>query len=446
MRRFFTGLLHGLEGLAVLLVLPGLIIVALLSGAGWQGVVRAGPRWRRFIARGLRDFRERWWRQARLESPWCLWRYFLLTECATLMERPPRRAEDRLLLLRLGHIGDLLHAVPAVREFKKQHPATVVDILVGPWSAALARKFDCFDEVLVWNPRVVQFNRGHREAARGFWGELSFLRRLANRAYRVVVSAAPLHFCELALLQAACPWEFWGVPPEFPLYPPPWETERVLPFDSRMCEADWVGACLAPAGLPSRPYALEYPLDEAARAGARRMLSGFDVPEGERYAVLAPGAGWPGKQWPAARFAEVGDWLASKKGWRILVAGSPGERALCEEVCGAMRAPAVNLGGRTGLDELAAILESGALFVGNDSGPMHIAAAVGAPTVTFWGPTFPEKWAPRGPRHLALRPAAPCAGCIYWHPRAVCTGTPPCIESVVSDLKELEKFLQKAAG
>lgn len=428
-----------LEGLAVALLLPFFGWCA--ARGGGAAVRRAWPRWRRLLTRGLRDYRERWWIQTRLEPASCLWRYALLAECAALM--PPaggRAAMDRMLLLCLGHIGDVLHAAPGVRAFRKRRPETAVDVLVGPWSERLAARMGCFDAVLVYNPRVAQFNRGQGTRP-GFRAELASLRRVAARRYRVVVSAGPLHFAELAVVLAARPREFRGVVPDFPLYPPSWDAAGALPFDSRMREADWIAACLEPGAASGAPYALEYPLEDAARRQAVKLLADSGVAAGAPYAVLAPGAGWPGKQWPPERFAELADWLAGKKGWRIVLAGSPGEHGLCERVRGLMKAGALNLAGRTSLDELAAVLERAAVFAGNDSGPMHIAAAVGTPTITFWGPTFPEKWAPRGPRHLVVRSASPCAGCIYWHPRAACTGQPPCIETAPFEPEKLERFL-----
>lgn len=432
--RFFR---DRLEGLAILALLPVFAVRAARRG-GREALRRAGPRWRRFVRRGLRDFRERWWDQARLESAACLWRYFFLAEWMA-SGRPA--AGDRILLLRLGHIGDLLQAVPAVRRLKRERPGLAVDVLVGPWSAELARKFDCFADVLVYAPRVTQFDRGRRPGG-GLRAEVRFLDSLGMRGYRAVVAAAPPHFCEVPVLLAARAPEVWGVAPDWPAGPAPWSAAHARPFDSRMYEADWIAACLAPAGVPPGEAVLEYPLDAAIRARARTRLEEAGIPPGTPYAVLAPGAGWPGKQWPSARFAELADWLAGEKGWRIVLAGSPAERDLCAEVAGRMRTPAANLGGRTDLDELAAVLEGAALFAGNDSGPMHMAAAVGAPTLTFWGPTFPEKWAPRGPRHLVVRPASPCAGCVYWHPRATCTGTPPCVETAPPDRETIAAFLR----
>ena len=147
-------------------------------------------------------------------------------------------------------------------------------------------------------------------------------------------------------------------------------------------------------------------------------------------ALIFPGSGWPGKNWPPARFAELGDWLIGQRDARIVLLGAPSERDLCARVSDAMRGNGENWAGTLSLVESAALIEQAALVIGNDSAPIHLAAALDIPTVSLWGPTFPEKWAPQGARHVVVEGGGGCAGCTYWHPSAECRGVPPCMTTI----------------
>ncbi|HYH18556.1 MAG TPA: glycosyltransferase family 9 protein [Azospirillum sp.] len=147
-------------------------------------------------------------------------------------------------------------------------------------------------------------------------------------------------------------------------------------------------------------------IDAAARAAAGRLL-----PAGARFLAIGPTANWTGKEWPADRFAELARRLTGPQGplpgakVAVLAAGSEVERA--RPVLAALGDSAIDLTGRTDPLAAAACLERAALYVGNDSGLMHIAAAVGTPTLGLFGPGYPEMYAPWGPRARAVTGTVP---------------------------------------
>lgn len=141
-------------------------------------------------------------------------------------------------------------------------------------------------------------------------------------------------------------------------------------------------------------------VDAAARRAADRLLS--TVQTGRPLLAIAPTANWRGKEWPADRFVELVGRLTRPSGLlagaAVAVLGAAAER---ERAAAALAGPgegAIDLVGRTDPPTVAAVLERAALFVGNDSGLMHIASAVGAPTIGLFGPGFPEVYGPWGPR------------------------------------------------
>jgi heptosyltransferase-2 len=129
--------------------------------------------------------------------------------------------------------------------------------------------------------------------------------------------------------------------------------------------------------------------------------------------ALAPGAAYgPAKEWPAERWTALIDRLRAAHGVECVLIGSPGERRKCDEVAGASRGGAPIAAGETGIAEMIALLSRCAAFVGNDSGAMHVAGALGIPTVGIFGSTNPERTAPLGRHtHVVYRGIA-CSPCL----------------------------------
>lgn len=127
-----------------------------------------------------------------------------------------------------------------------------------------------------------------------------------------------------------------------------------------------------------------------------------DVPLGRPVVVLNPGASAAYRRWPAERFAEAATRVPRAHEVHFVVVGSSAERPLCQRVCTRTSAPTLNLAGRTSLPELAALLKRCTCMLTADSGPMHLAVAVGTPVVALVGPTDPSLTGPYGPQHLVL--------------------------------------------
>ncbi|MCU0242146.1 MAG: lipopolysaccharide heptosyltransferase II, partial [Vicinamibacteria bacterium] len=150
---------------------------------------------------------------------------------------------------------------------------------------------------------------------------------------------------------------------------------------------------------------LACPADWSERAAERLAAPG-------PWVVINPGAAYgSAKRWLPARFAAVGDGLAESHGARIAIVGSAKEREIGMAVAAQMRAPALVLSGETSLHELIGVLNRARLLVTNDSGPMHLAAALGRAVVAIFGPTDPSETAPVGARARIVRETAECAPC-----------------------------------
>ncbi len=157
------------------------------------------------------------------------------------------------------------------------------------------------------------------------------------------------------------------------------------------------------AALGCKTDSVEFPLPPVVDG---KDLKSFRKEHGE-YIVIVPGARWDTKIWPAAYFGEV----ASRLPTRSVVVGSRADRGIAEKVVESSRGKAVSLAGSTTLTELIEIMKGASLVISNDSGPMHIAAAVGVPVVAIFGPTSPERTGPYGDLHVIVRSGAACSPC-----------------------------------
>jgi ADP-heptose:LPS heptosyltransferase len=283
------------------------------------------------------------------------------------------------------------------------------------------------------------------------------VRAVAAGAERVVFLAGPAGAAAAELLPGvdevwtwACPW-ILGEPPAVDAADLARLTERVraLAPDAAVVSTSFhqsplpLALLLRTAGVPRiAAISVDYPgslldvrhtvdddLPEPERALSLARAAGFELPPGDDgllavrrplppvahepgYVVLHPGASVPARAWPAERCAEAVEALA-EAGHRVLVTGGPAERELTSYVAGRR---GVDLGGTTSLAEMAALLDGAAAVVVGNTGPAHLAAAVGTPVVSLFSPVVPaERWAPYGvPTVLLGDQSAPCAGTRAW--------------------------------
>ena len=303
---------------------------------------------------------------------------------------PPRR----ILIIKPSAIGDVVHALPVLNLLRRRWPGAHVSWLVTPACAGLLERHPQLDEVIRFERR--EFGRGWR-SPRVAADLVRFMRDLGLRRFDLVIDLQGLF---------RSGWLAWAT--KAPV--------RVGPSNAR--EGAWLFYTHRVSTGAVEQHAIERYLTLAEAVGCERgpVEFHFAVDEGdrayvkgltpERFAVLMPGANWVTKQWPVERFAGLVGPLRDRFGLECVVAGGPDVAGL------AARVPtAVNLAGKTNLRQLVALLERAELVVANDSGPMHIAAALGRPLVTPFGPTNPVRTGPYRRMDSVVRVDIPCSPC-----------------------------------
>mgnify|MGYP000868635970 FL=1 len=354
------------------------------------------------------------------------WRYPILDSAARRLPAPAARGAA-VVVCTPGHLGDVLHAVPMLRALRAGKPAAKVVWLVGPWSETLARRYAALvDEIRIFGPNLPNYARGKRAWRQSAWRQWRVALDLRRLGPDVLI--APLDAPGRFLANAACPRIWVGIGERRPPRVRPDIATVVQPYEKDRYEADaWCGL-LEPLGLAARAERLIYEPTSAERQAAEDFLKSAGVDVERPLALIAPGSGWSGKNWLPERFGEVAACLATERNAQIAWIGGPEEAALVP----AARAGDFRWFGKVPLPVLAAVLPRARVFMGNDGGLLHFAAAQGVPTVSVWGPTSPGKWGPKGERHRQIRKTERCEGCIYWDYRATCRHDRACMKAVAT--------------
>lgn len=331
-----------------------------------------------------------------------------------------------------GHLGDVLHAVPMLRALRQAKPGTKIVWLVGPWARELAGRYARYvDEIRIFGPDLPNYTRGKREWRQSAWSQWRLA--LDLRRFGVETFIGPVDGVGRFLANAICPRTWTGIGDWRPPRVRPEIATVVQPYEKDRYEADaWCGL-LEPLGIAARADRLEYEPTPAERQAADEFLRAEGVDAGRPLVLIAPGSGWSGKNWLPERFGEVAAGLASERNAQIAWIGGPDEAGLVPPA----RMRDFRWFGKVPLPVLAAVMPQARLFVGNDGGLLHFAAAQDVPTVSIWGPTSPGKWGPKGGRHRQIRKTERCAGCIYWDYRETCRHDRACMKAVaVDDVRE----------
>jgi heptosyltransferase I len=315
------------------------------------------------------------------------------------------RAQFRLLVVRLGAMGDILHALPAVTALRKMHPGWRIDWAVEPrWRPLLTADsgHSSARPVVDGIYDVPTKAWGKRPFHPETWAAIRALRKdLRAAQYDAVLElqgairsgvVARISGCE-RIVGAARPWEAaakW-------LY-----TERVATAGQHVIEQNFELAS-AVAGDLLEPVNAALPVDAEAEDWCDELLDLKDAEwRGRPVVLMHPGAGWGAKRWPADRYGAVAAEFGMRGGV-VLVNAAPGEEALADAVVASCRAEGVAHAVSCTLPQLIALTRRVSLVIGGDTGPVHLACALSKPVVGIYGPTDPRRNGPYGTRFRVLR-------------------------------------------
>ncbi len=302
---------------------------------------------------------------------------------------------SRILIVRLGSLGDIIHAVPAAAAIRRAFPQARIDWLVD------VRHRELLELVPVVN-RSIPIETSRLGAIVGA------VREMRRARYEVALDLQGLlKSAVLARLSGAS--RVIGFPSELLRERAAriFYTETAGEPASHVIEKNM--SMLKAVGI--RMPEIEFPLDDRNSGVAAQARSRLGVAAGQRFALINPGAAWPNKRWPPVYFAEVARALSTRHGLRSLVLWGPGEEQLAHDVVAASDGAAA-VSAATTVADLVSLAKASALMVSGDTGPMHIAGAMGTPLIGIFGPTDPRRNGPWADRDLAASRYRACA-CRY---------------------------------
>lgn len=318
----------------------------------------------------------------------------------------PIRQDHRgpaLLVRAVNWLGDAVMTTPALGAARVACPGTRLVLAAKPLVAELFRNHPDVDEVVVYD------KDGRHRGVIGMLRIAAELRR--ERCGTAILFQNAIDAAILALLSGIPERQGYATDARgFLLTRAVPVTEEVLALH----HVEYYLRLVAELGIP-RPDApaMRLRVTEVERSAVRRRLLSEGIEAGRPILGINPGATYgSAKRWPPERFAAVADALSEEWGASVVLMGSGPEKPLAAEIASAMRRAAANLAGRTTVRELMALLAECAFLVTNDSGPMHIAAALGVPLVAIFGPTDWRKTSPWTARARIVRVEVDCSPCM----------------------------------
>jgi len=309
-----------------------------------------------------------------------------------------------ILIIKPSSLGDVVQALPVLKVLREKYPGARIDWLVNEQISDLLADNPYLDTVHLWDraswrkPR--RFPIALRKAA-------AVIRELRQAQYDMVLDLQGLLRSAL-IAHLSGGKEIIGFADAREMAPLFYSTRVQAPVDCMHSVERYV---LAAGGNPSQDK--EFPIAFSARdkQTVENLLTQTHYDESKPLVILVPGARWATKRWPQQNFAALVEALNKNEGAQVGLVGSLAESSSINRIASMCTCPVMNFCGKTTLKRLAYLLKKADIVIGNDSGPIHIAAAVGTPVVALYGPTSPARTGPYGRQQTVLTSRLSCSPC-----------------------------------
>ena len=298
----------------------------------------------------------------------------------------------RILIVKLSSIGDVVHALPALSALRKRFPESYIAWVVKKKAADIIIGHPYLDEVIIYEGirktakklRSLKFDLAIDLQGLFRSGLLTFLSRAKTRLGFSRANSRELSHLFL--------------------------TQRVTPGEEDRHVIDKNLSLLRPLRIEVREKEFIIPVSNENKEYIANFLREEGVTSNDLLITLNPGASWPSKLWPEERWAELADRLIEKLKAKIIFLWGPRKKDFVDNIVKRMKnGPIISC--KTSLKELTALIAECRLFVGGETGPLHIACALNIPTVALIGPTDPTRNGPYGEGHMVIEKDLPCRGC-----------------------------------
>ena len=310
-----------------------------------------------------------------------------------------------ILIVKLSAIGDVIHTLPSLAVLRRLYPDAHITWVVEEAAADLVIGHPYLDSVLVsrrksWSKKLL------RGQVRGLFSEIkNFVKNLRQRDYDLVIDFHGLFKSSIIVFfsrgKRKLGYDSWQELSGLFL-------SEKIPEDMNKHAVDRYLDFPRYLGAKIDKVEFTLPLDNKAEEKVLRLLREHNL-EDKKFVAVNPIAYWETKLWSNEEFARLADLINNKLSLKVVFTGS--EKESIEEITSLMKTESVNLGGKTTLLDLAYLYKKAGMVITTDSGPMHLAAAVGIPVIALFGPTDPARTGPYGVGHTIIRTELPCSPC-----------------------------------
>jgi lipopolysaccharide heptosyltransferase II len=344
---------------------------------------------------------------------------------------PETFAPRHILMIRTDLMGDVVLSLPAVHAMRRAYPEAEIDMLVLPSNVGVIKHDPAISRIITYDPNIWRRPNAFLTLA-SYRKFLGLMRDLRSAHYDLCLSlagdwASVFAFFSRAHRRVGYQGEAY---PFFMTDPVEGRRYRV-----RQHEVDYIADLARAAGgtVEGAQREPKLTVDAQAREDVKALLAGYGVQEGDLLIAAHAGAtNGLAKRWPIPHWARLADLLIEQLGATVILTGAPSDAEIVDAIVSRMRKQPINLVGKTNVPQLAALLERCDLVISGDSGPLHIAGAVGTSVIAIHGPTDPGLSGPAGKDATVLRLGiwcSPCYDASYW---AECRFfNPVCMKGIV---------------
>lgn len=310
----------------------------------------------------------------------------------------------RVLILRTDRLGDVLLSTPVIKALRQMFPQSYISMLVSPYTKDVLDGNPALDEIITFDKDAQN---------KGWLAMFKFAMVLRKKKFDLAIVLHPTMRMHLLTFLTGIPKRL-GYDRKFGFL----LTDRISHTKQygQKHESEYALDLVRYLGIEPLDKTLFMPIKQESEEWLEVLFDQAQIKDSDKLLVIHPAASCPSRVWPGERYAQVADRLVQQYGFKVVIVSNSGDIQKVEVVIKNMRAKALNLAGKTSISQLASLLNRAHLFISTDSGPMHIACALGVPVITIFGRSqaglSPQRWGPLGEKSRVLYKTVGCAICL----------------------------------
>lgn len=308
----------------------------------------------------------------------------------------------RILIVRTDRIGDVILSTPVITNLKLAHPEAHIAFMCCPYTEGVLKGNPYLDEVIVYDK-----DREHKS----FWGTIKFSFYLKKKKFDWAIILHPTNRVHIITFFAGIPFRVgWDRKGEKFL-------TKKIPHkkqEGKKHEIEYTLDVLRELNIPIKDKTIYFPIEEAAEKKIKELLTKENISKEDKFIVIHPSASCPSKRWPQEYFSQLVKLLKEKTTCKIIVITSQQEKVAGDKII--RDNDVIDFRGELTISEVGSLLKRTAVFISNDSGPVHIASALRTPVISIFGRgdhgLSPLRWQPVGEKSFYFHKDMGCKKCL----------------------------------